>query len=105
LERAMRLPKQHQPGVLPKDLPVGTVYVVEGRGGEAGCLRVSSRYLIIPGGGRIDLLSRPDPARSDRAPGRSAVRGSAGKQRPAGTGTKESAAGRKKFVVVAGTAA
>lgn len=40
---------------LPKKFPIGTTYVVEGRGGEAGRLEVSSRYLVLPGGQRINL--------------------------------------------------
>ena len=40
---------------LPKRFPVGTTYVVEGRGGEDGHLRVFSRYVVLPGGQRINL--------------------------------------------------
>ncbi len=40
---------------LPKRFPVGTTYVVEGRGGEDGDLRVFSRYVVLPGGERINL--------------------------------------------------
>jgi hypothetical protein len=40
---------------LPKRFPVGSTYVVEGRGGEAGHLRVFSRYVELPGGRRIEL--------------------------------------------------
>lgn len=102
----MRLSKHRQPRVLPKYLPIGTVYVVEGRGGENGHLRVSSRYLVVPGGGRIDLLSRSVPAQPARVHSRGALRASAAKPpRTAGTGIKKSAATAKKFVVVAGTAA
>lgn len=47
--------KQRRVGGLPKSLPVGSVYVVEGWGGELGRLRVSSRYLLTPKGRRIEL--------------------------------------------------
>jgi len=40
---------------LPKRFPVGTVYVIEGRGSEIGHFRVLSRYLVLPGGRRIAL--------------------------------------------------
>jgi hypothetical protein len=40
---------------LPKRFPVGTTYVVEGRGGEDGNLRVFSRYVVLPDGQRINL--------------------------------------------------
>jgi hypothetical protein len=35
--------------------PIGTTYVVEGRAGEHGKLLVSSRYVVLPGGQRIDI--------------------------------------------------
>ena len=43
------------PSRLPKRFPVGTTYVVEGCGGENGELRIFSRYLVLPGGQRINL--------------------------------------------------
>jgi hypothetical protein len=46
---------------LPKRFPVGTTYVVEGRGGEDGSLRVFSRYVVLPNGQRINLGADPDP--------------------------------------------
>jgi hypothetical protein len=49
------LPKNHGRGPLPKRFPVGTTYVVEGHGGEGGHLRVFSRYVVLPGGRRINL--------------------------------------------------
>lgn len=51
----MHLSASDKPNRLPKRFPVGTTYVVEGHGGEAGHLRVSSRYLVLPGGRRINL--------------------------------------------------
>ena len=43
---------------LPRSFPVGAVYVVEGQGGQYGHLRVSARYLVMPGGQRVDVLSK-----------------------------------------------
>jgi hypothetical protein len=105
----MRLTKHRQPRALPKYFPVGTVYVVEGRAGENGRLRVSSRYLVMPGAGRIDLASRSDRAqsdrvRSDRVRGHGPLGGS-GARRARVAGMKKSSRQAKKFVVVAGTAA
>jgi hypothetical protein len=48
---------------LPKRFPVGTTYVVEGRGGEHGQLRVFSRYVVLPSGERINLGSDAGSAR------------------------------------------
>lgn len=51
----MHLSASRSPSELPKQFPVGTTYVVEGRGGEAGNLRVFSRYVVLPDGQRINL--------------------------------------------------
>jgi hypothetical protein len=40
---------------LPEHFPVGTRYVVEGRRGGHGRLRVCLRYLVLPDGRQIDL--------------------------------------------------
>ena len=66
----MRLPVDSQSSVLPKRFPVGARYVVEGRGGEDGRLRVFSRYVVLPGGQRINVPSDPDqlPGLSAPAP-------------------------------------
>jgi hypothetical protein len=53
----MRLPIDRQSSPLPKRFPVGARYVVEGRGGEDGHLRVVSRYVVLPGGQRINVPS------------------------------------------------
>ena len=42
---------------LPKRFPVGTTYVVEGRGGKDGHLRVYSRYVVLPSGELVHLGS------------------------------------------------
>jgi hypothetical protein len=51
----MHLSASRKPARLPKRFPVGTTYVVEGCGGEDGQLRVFSRYVVLPGGERINL--------------------------------------------------
>jgi hypothetical protein len=52
---------------LPSRFPVGTRYVVEGRGGPRGRLRIQSRYLEFPDGRHVDLpVDRSDWARSRR---------------------------------------
>jgi hypothetical protein len=56
-EGAMRPPIDRQLTPLPKRFPVGARYVVEGRGGEDGHLRVFSRYIVLPGGQRINVPS------------------------------------------------
>jgi hypothetical protein len=58
----MRLPIDRQSSPLPKRFPVGARYVVEGRGGEDGHLRVVSRYVVLPGGQRINVP--PDPGQT-----------------------------------------
>lgn len=48
-----------QPSALPTSFPLGSVYVLEGTGGQYGHLRVSSRYVVLPGGQRIDVPAAP----------------------------------------------
>jgi hypothetical protein len=57
---------------LPARLPAGTRYVIEGRPGKAGKMRIVSRQLILPNGKLFDLKrERFDgatrPARRKRA--------------------------------------
>lgn len=40
---------------LPARLPAGTRYVIEGRPGKAGKMRIVSRQLILPNGKLFDL--------------------------------------------------
>jgi hypothetical protein len=40
---------------LPARLPAGTRYVIEGRPGKAGKMRIVSRQLILPNGKLLDL--------------------------------------------------
>jgi hypothetical protein len=51
-----------QPDRLPTRFPVGTRYVVEGRGGANGALRIRSRYLEFPDGRHMDLPISQLPA-------------------------------------------
>jgi hypothetical protein len=91
---------------LPRRFPVGAVYVVEGTGGGYGHLRVSSRYVILPGGRRIDVAADPDRAGSTRAMRRHQLRNALqdhGKNRPRRGGPKASVASPKKFRIVGGT--
>ena len=41
--------------MLPQRFPVGAKYVVEGYGGEKGNLRLIARYVVLPGGQRINV--------------------------------------------------
>ena len=56
----MPLSIRHKLSGLPKRFPVGTTFVVEGRaiaadGNSDAHLRVISRFVVLPGGRRIDL--------------------------------------------------
>lgn len=56
----MPLSIRHKLNRLPKRFPVGTTFVVEARaiapdGKNHGHLRVFSRFVVLPGGRRIDL--------------------------------------------------
>ena len=85
---------------LPKSFPVGTVYVVEGKGGEQGRLDVSARYVMMPGGKRIDVAPKPRGAAAAASVRRPLRLVSSG--RPASR-PKELSPGTKKFLVEAGT--
>jgi hypothetical protein len=84
----MRLPIDRQSSPLPKRFPVGARYVVEGHGGEHGYLRVVSRYVVLPGGQRINVPSDPGqpPGLSPHAPRHKRVRSRA---RPSRMATKK----------------
>ena len=74
----MHLSLSRQTSRLPKRLPVGTTYVVEGHGGGDGNLRVFSRYVVLPNGQRINLGadlggSTASRARRPRSRGESAA--------------------------------
>jgi hypothetical protein len=51
----MGLPIDRLCSRLPRRFPVGAKYVVEGYGGEEGKLRVIARYVVLPGGQRINV--------------------------------------------------
>jgi hypothetical protein len=53
----MSMPANRQYKHLPKQFPVGSTYVVEGHGGENGQLLVFSRYVVLPGGQRINVAA------------------------------------------------
>jgi len=63
----MSLPANRLSRRLPKRFPVGATYVIEGRGGARGALRVFSRYVRMPDGRQIEVpvdLPRPVSARA-----------------------------------------
>ena len=53
---------------LPARLPAGTRYVIEGRPGKAGKMRIVSRQLILPNGKQFDVSAESfaRPARPSR---------------------------------------
>ena len=62
---------------LPSRFPVGTRYVVEGRGGGQGRLRIRLRYLEFPDGRHVELpvdLAHRARSRRRRLPRRGKVR-------------------------------
>jgi hypothetical protein len=63
----MDLPKDRPTNHLPRRFPVGAKYVVEGYSGEEGNLRVVARYVLLPGGRRIDVLADLSGQASGRA--------------------------------------
>ncbi len=84
------------PGQLPRRFPVGATYVVEGYGGEEGKLRMIARYVVLPGGRRInvpaDLLTAVAPRalafRRRASAKRASAKQFAPKNRPARGGKK-----------------
>ena len=56
---------------LPSRFPVGTRFVIEGRGGGAGRVRISLRRLEFPDGRKLDL---PVEEAERAAPGRGSAR-------------------------------
>ena len=63
----MGLPTNRSQNHLPHRFPVGATYVVEGYGGEAGALRVIARYIVLPGGRRINVVANTTLPTSPRA--------------------------------------
>lgn len=99
LEGIMRVATEPRRARLPKAFPVGAVYVVEGKGGEHGRLHVSARYVVMPGGKRIDV------AASRREPAPVAARRHLRLVSSSRTGTrpKEFSQGSKKILAATGT--
>jgi hypothetical protein len=100
----MRSSASHQRNRLPKRFPVGTTYVVEGRGGENGDLRVFSRYVVLPSGERITLdadSAKPASSHSRRRPGNRNL--SRTEKRPSSKVGTGRALRAKKIVARAGT--
>ena len=95
----MSLSIEHDMPQLPKRLPAGSVYVVEGRVGRHGNLRVSSRYLVMPSGEKVKIpmeLAAKQPVRtSSRRP--------FGRDSHQSSRSEEFSRGTKKFAVVRGT--
>jgi hypothetical protein len=58
----MGLPIDRLSSRLPRRFPVGAKYVVEGYGGEEGNLRLIARYVVLPGGRRINVPADLSPA-------------------------------------------
>lgn len=47
---------------LPSRFPVGTRYVIEGRPNQQGELQITSRYVVLPNGTKLDLrVENSDP--------------------------------------------
>jgi hypothetical protein len=86
----MALTKSRLQRRLPREFPVGAKYVVEGYGGEEGQLRIVARYVVLPGGRRINLsasraarLNRGRRSQALRAP--SKIHGGTAAKNLAGT--------------------
>ena len=72
----MPLSIRHKLNRLPKRFPVGTTFVIEGRaigaeGKNNGRFRVFSRFVVLPGGRRIDLAGEASGTRNRRSRNRS----------------------------------
>ncbi len=101
----MHLSESHSRDRLPKRFPVGTTYVVESRGRKHGDLRVFSRYVVLPGGRRINLAQDSGGPALPRTPasrthGRARSRS---ENQPQST-AKDRAGGVKKIMTGDGTA-
>ncbi len=86
----MHSPASHKLSRLPERFPIGTTYVVEGRPGGHGKLIVSSRYVVLPGGKRIDIAIDFGKSASVRSSGPSPL----GSARPRVTSVKVSESNR-----------
>jgi hypothetical protein len=87
----MGISMNRTPGRLPRRFPVGATYVVEGYGGEEVQLRVIARYVVLPGGRRINVptdASTPAAPRALAFRRRASAKQSPPKNRPASSGKK-----------------
>jgi hypothetical protein len=102
----MPLSLRHKFSRLPKRLPVGSTFVIEGRaiagdGEKNGHLQVFSRFIVLPGGHRIELGGDPGAgARNRRSRGRGRQGSPAGLPARTKTTVKSRA---KKIMAKAGT--
>jgi hypothetical protein len=97
-EDVMHLPVSRKPAHLPRRFPIGTTYVVEGCGGEDGHLCVFSRFVVLPGGERINLgadLTGPAAPRARRSRNRA--------ENQAQSSGKRRSVAAKKIVAAGGT--
>ena len=93
----MGLPISRTPSRLPRRFPVGATYVVEGFGGGEGPLRVVARYVVLPGGRRINVtadLPSPPPPRALPFRRRTTTKQSQPKAAPTKKAAARSRAGR-----------
>jgi hypothetical protein len=95
----MGLPIARLQNGLPRRFPVGATYVVEGYGGEVGDLRVIARYVVLPGGRRINV---PAEIASPAAPRTLAFRRRSNRKQS--QAKRQSASSGKKFARRRGTA-
>jgi len=101
----MNLLNRVLPERLPRRFPIGATYVVEGYGGEEGDLRVISRYVVLPGGRRINVPGEvgpvPAPAVSFRRDSNTKFHRDPNRRQPPGKSGYGRA--RKKITARAGT--
>jgi len=69
-------------GRLPRRLPVGTRYVLEGVPAESGRMRVISRLVVLPNGQRFDLTQEISPDMREPARRRPARRATVRRAKP-----------------------
>ncbi len=99
----MHLSASRKSNRLPKRFPVGTTYVVEGRGGEHGDLRVFSRYVVLPGGQRINLTEDFTGKFASPVSSRARRRRASGCTGTPGSRVKTAASRVKKIIAQPGT--
>ncbi len=84
----MNLPIHRQTS-LPRRFPIGAKYVVEGFGADENGFRVIARYVVLPGGRRINVPPElPLPASRVLPFRRAAAKSAQSKSRAQGAGKK-----------------